>query len=563
MKGTEIVVESLKRHKVDVMFGLPGGAIMPVYDVLYDTPEIKHILGRHEQGVAHMADGYARASGKPGVLMVTSGPGATNTITGIATAYMDSSPLVSFAGQVPTHLIGKDAFQETDVFSLMIPITKMNFLPKRTEELPATIKLAFEIATKGRPGPVHIDLPRDVQLGEVGSVFYPTEDLYHYSIPEPSSERIRQAAEMLLSAQYPIILAGGGVILSGASTELAALAEFLWAPIVTTLMGKGCIPADHPLYLGHVGMHGLRSANHAIQEADLILAVGTRFSDRTTGKVSEFAPKARIIHVEIDESEIGKIIKPQLALLGDAKRILSRLLKTLQKLSKKGRKNAWSERMKQLKQLDSFDIDWDATPIRPERVVKEISDLLRKDDIVTTEVGQCQMFATLHIRTYKPRHFITSGGLGTMGFGLPAAIGAKAASPDSVVVDVAGDGSYIMTCNSLPVSIEHHLPIVVAILDNRYLGMVRQWQELFMDKKYSHVYLGERTDLTTVAEGFGAKGIVVTKPTEIREALQEAFKSDTSTVIDFMVEREANVFPMVPAGAALTEFVEVRKTRGE
>ncbi|MEM2896898.1 MAG: biosynthetic-type acetolactate synthase large subunit, partial [Candidatus Bathyarchaeia archaeon] len=494
-------------------------------------------------------------SGRHGVCMATSGPGATNLITGITTAYMDSSPVISIAGQVPTHLIGSDAFQEADLFSLMLPITKSNFLIKKTEEIPRTVKMAFEIAFSGRPGPVHIDLPKDVQVNEA-KFEYPTHRLYNYELPKPSMERIKKAADMLMNSEKPIIMVGGGAIFSGASEELLKLAELLQSPVVTTLMGKGAIPETHPLCLGMMGMHGSRITNMAIQECDLLFAVGARFDDRATGKVQTFAPKAKIIQLDIDPSEIGKNVRCDLPIIGDAKQSLKEILGYLIKSLNKNRKSVWKERLEELrKENPPIYFDEGDIPIKPPVVIKTIMKLLSDDDIVTTEVGQCQMWAAIYYKVRKPRKFISSGGLGTMGFGLPAALGAKMACPDCRVVDVAGDGSCLMNCNQLATAVEENIPVVVVILDNRYLGMVRQWQELFSDKRYSGVYLGEKTDFVKLAESFGAKGWRVERPSELEEVLKEALNCGKPAVVDVLIEREMNVFPMVVPGASILEMI--------
>jgi acetolactate synthase-1/2/3 large subunit len=553
VSGAKLLVDKLRENGVKTIFGIPGGAVLPFFDELYKAQDIEFILTRHEQGAAHMADGYARATGRAGVVVATSGPGATNLATGVANAYLDSSPVISIAGQVPTSLIGYDAFQEANIFSMMIGLTKMNFLPRNLDELSSAIENAFKIALSGRPGPVHIDIPRDVQLME-GE---PRNNIFSYSYnpPVPSDEEIFLVSRMLANAERPIILAGGGVIMSGASSELAALAELLNTPVVTTLMGKGSIPEDHPLSLGCVGMHGKLGAIKAVQESDVLLAVGTRFSDRTTGKLSGFAPRAKKIHVDIDRSEIGKLLKPDIGIVGDAKQVLNRIYSNLLKMVQKGKAGKWGERLKQLKKESEFLYDYDAVPVKPSTVVKVLNDYVAPGDFVTTEVGQCQMYASLHFLAKSPRQFISSGGLGTMGFGLPAAIGVKAAFRKQRVFDIAGDGSFFMTCNQLPVSVDYELPIIVIVLNNYFLGMVRQWQELFYGRRYMAVDLKGKTDIARVSEGFGAKGFKATRISELKEALQTAIKQNETTVIDVVVEREDNVFPMVPPAATLDEVI--------
>ena len=553
VSGSRLLVEKLRENRVETIFGVPGGAVLPFLDELYKESSIEFILTRHEQGAAHMADGYARAAGRVGVVVATSGPGATNLATGVANAYLDSSPVLSIAGQVATPLIGYDGFQEANIFSMMIGLTKMNFLPRDLNELNSALENAFKIALSGRPGPVHIDVPRDVQLmeGEPDDDFY----VYSYEPPTPSDEEVLSAARMLVEAERPVVIAGGGVIISGASSELIALAELLNAPVATTLMGKGSIPEDHPLSLGMLGMHGRLGAIKAVQESDLVFAVGMRFSDRTTGKLSGFAPGARKIHVDIDRSEIGKLLKPDLGIAGDAKQVLSRVRETVLRLFQKGKAGTWSERVKQLRKESEFLYDYDAVPVDPSAAVRVLSDYVRVEDFVTTEVGQCQMYASLHFTARRPRQFISSGGLGTMGFGLPAAIGVKAAFPRSRVFDIAGDGSFFMTCNQLPVSVDYNLPIIVMVLNNYFLGMVRQWQELFYGRRYIAVDLKGRADIARVSEGFGARGFKATRISELKDALETALKQDEATVIDVMVEREDNVFPMVPPASPLDSVI--------
>jgi len=553
--GAHVLLESLKKEGVTVIFGYPGGAILPVYDVLYDDPDIRHILVRHEQGAAHAADGYARVSGRLGVCMATSGPGATNLVTGIATAYMDSSPVISIAGQVPLTLLGTDAFQEADVFSLMLPITKSNFLIRRVEDIPRVVKMAFEIASSGRQGPVHIDLPKNVQTSEA-EFAYSNNNILNFDDSEPDPDSIRKAANMLVNAERPLIFAGGGTIISGAHDEVLELTELLAAPVVTTLMGKGVIPEVHPLCLGMVGMHGSKVANQAIQECDVLLGVGVRFDDRATGNVQQFAQNAKIIHVDIDPSELGKNVRVDLSIVADAKKALKKIINCLISFSKRYRKTNWEERLKELRSgcpENNFNA---GTPIKPPYVIKTIMKVLEENDIVATEVGQCQMWAALYFKVRKPRTFITSGGLGTMGFGFPAAIGAKVACPNATVVDIAGDGSFLMNCNQLPTAVENNIPVIVVVFDNRYLGMVRQWQELFMKRRYSAVYLGESTDFVKLAEAFGAKGWCVERPSEMEPALKEAIKYGKTAVLDVKIDREMNVFPMVPPGSAIYEIID-------
>ncbi len=555
MQGAKAIVESLKREGVEVIFGIPGGASIPFYDALYDS-DIRTILTRHEQGAAHAADGYARASGRVGVCTATSGPGATNLTTGIATAYMDSSPIVALTGQVATSFIGKDAFQETDIIGITMPITKHNFQLRSVEEIPKIFKMAFKIASTGRPGPVLIDMPKDVQEKEAEVEFPDNVEIPGYKPRlKGNARQIKKAAEMLVNAERPIILAGGGVIISNAHEELLKIAEMLLAPVATTLMGKGAFPETHPLALGCIGMHGRKAANYAITDSDLILAVGTRFSDRSTGALHCFAPEAKIIHIDIDPAEIGKNVTAHLPIVGDAKLVLRDLIKYLQAYQLK-KNTRWYEKVQEYKKEFNPKMDYDDVPLKPPRIIKDIMDTISYDDIVTTEVGQCQMWAAHYLSRTKPRTFITSGGLGTMGFGFPAAIGAKVARPEVNVVDIAGDGSFLMNIQELATCSENNIKVIVAVLNNRYLGMVRQWQELFYNKRYSSVYLGEKTDFVKIAEGFGVEGIRVEKPSEIKEAVKEALKNEVTTVIDFIVEPECNIFPMVPPGKCLKDIIE-------
>jgi len=554
ISGAKALVKALEREKVEVIFGIPGGATIPFYDELYDS-SIRHILVRHEQVAAHAADGYARASGNIGVCCATSGPGATNLTTGIANAYMDSVPIVALTGQVPTAMIGKDAFQEADTVGITMPITKHNFQLRSVEEIPTVIKMAFKIAKTGRPGPVLIDIPKDVQERE-GEVTFPKDVVIPGYKPtiKGNINQIKRAAKLIVNAERPIIMAGGGVILSNASQELKTLAEMFFIPVVTTLMGKGCFPETHPLALGCIGMHGRKVANYAINDSDLIIAVGCRFSDRSTGAVSLFAPEAKIIHIDIDPAEIGKNVRADLPIVGDAKSVLTDLISCLKGIRKE--KTEWAKKVEKFKKEFAPFMDYDQVPMHPARVMKEITKVLSSDDIITTEVGQCQMWASHFLPREKPRTFLSSGGLGTMGFGFPAALGAKVAKPETNVIDIAGDGSFLMVCQDLATAVEEKIPVVVAVLDNRYLGMVRQWQELFFDRRYSSTFLGEIPDFVKLAEAFDARGIRVTKPEEVAPAVKEGFESDKVTVLDIIVDKEANILPMVPPGRGLKEIIE-------
>lgn len=553
LKGAEILIKCLQEEGVEVIFGYPGGAVLPIYDALYQQSEIRHVLVRHEQGAAHAADGYARATGKVGVCLATSGPGATNLVTGIANAYMDSIPLVAFTGQVPVALIGKDAFQEADITGITLPITKHNYLVKSTEEVPRVVKEAFHIARTNRPGPVVVDLPRDVMANEIEYEGYPEEvNLRGYRVlKNPNMGQIIMAANAIEEAECPVIYAGGGVIASEASEELKQLAEKMQIPVATTLMGIGCFPAQSHLSLGMLGMHGTRYANYAISECDLLIAVGVRFDDRVTGKLSTFAPKARVIHIDIDAAEIGKNVAATIPIVGDVKQVLKELIS---RLNLKKEREEWLERISRWK--EEFPMTYEPVSpnglIMPQYVVEMIYKVFGEEAIYTTEVGQNQMWAAQFATSIKPRRFISSGGLGTMGFGLPAAIGAQIGRPDLRVVDIAGDGSIQMNIQELCTAVEQKLPIVICILNNQFLGMVRQWQQLFYGKRYSYTDIQVQPDFVKLAEAYGAVGMRVTRIEEVEKALLEAKRIEgRPCVIDFVVEREANVFPMVPPGESI------------
>jgi len=552
MTGAQAVLECLKREGVDVMFGLPGGVLLPLYDAIYHS-DIRHILVRHEQGAAHMADGYARATGKVGVCIATSGPGATNLVTGIATAYMDSVPMVAITGQVNTFLIGKDAFQEADITGITLPITKHNYLLRSAKDVPRVFREAFYIAKSGRPGPVLIDLPRDVTVEEM-EFSWPEVNLpgYHPSF-KAHEMQIKKAAKALMEAERPVIYVGGGVKFANAHRELFDLAVKINAPVTTTLMGIGCFPEDHPLSLGMLGMHGTKYANYAIQESDLMLAVGARFDDRVTGKVSSFAPMAKIIHVDVDPAEIGKNVRVDIPLVGDAKNALAGLLKEV----KPKQRSEWNDK------VDSWKSDYplkyipDLDIIKPQYVIEKLCELA-PDAIITTEVGQNQMWAAQFFVHKDPRKFISSGGLGTMGYGFPAAIGAKMGRPDCEVIDIAGDGSFLMNSQELATAVVNDIPVKVAIINNGCLGMVRQWQELFFGKRYSATILGRTSpDFVKLAEAYGAVGLRATKPAEVEPVIRAALASDRPTLMDFIVSPLEKVSPMVPAGAAISEILDL------
>jgi len=550
MRAADAIVRALESEGVEVIFGIPGGAIIEVYDALHDS-SILHITTRHEQAAVHAADGYARASGRVGVAMATSGPGATNTVTGIATAYMDSSPIVVFTGQVPRALIGNDAFQEADTTGITMPITKHNYLVTDPNKLLRIIREAFHIASTGRPGPVLIDLPKDVTIADIEYDYPETIDLIGYKPKyEGHPKQIKRAAELIMKSERPIILAGGGVIISNASNELVKLAETIPAFVVTTLMGKGAIPETHPLCLGMIGMHGSKYANYAVTECDLLIAVGCRFSDRTTGRISGFAPYAKIIHIDIDPAEIGKNVDVDVPIVGDAKLVLSKLLEYITYKRRKkweDKVNEWRRRYPLRYKRDGF---------KPQYVIEKACEIF-SDAIVTTEVGQNQMWAAQYFKVKYPRQFITSGGLGTMGFGFPAAIGAKMAKPNKEVIDIAGDGSFLMNIQELATCVQYGIAVKVLILNNGYLGMVRQWQQLFYKEKYSATCIGcKEMSFEKIAEGFGAIGMTVEKPSEVEEALKEAKKIAAPVVIDFRIDQIENVYPMVPPGAALNEIID-------
>ncbi len=560
MSGAKALIESLERQKVEVIFGILGGAILPVYDALCGNTKIRHILARHEQGAAHAAEGYARASGRPGVCMATSGPGATNLVTGIANAFMDSSPVIALTGQVPSrgvntsYMIGRDAFQEADIIGITTPITKHNYQPRTVAEIPTVVNTAFYIATTGRPGPVLIDLPKNVQA-EVAEVELTDKiDARGYKpVTDPDLAQISKAAELLAKAERPIILAGGGVIISNASDELMQMSELLIAPVATTFMGKGAFPEIHPLSVGSIGMHGNPAANRLMGETDVLLAVGTRFSDRATANLNTFTPNAKKIHIDIDAAEIGKNIDVDVPIVGDAKPSLRMLHAALaEKLQKKEGK-AWAKRVKETKEQLSPLLKDTPKDLKPKTLLTELRKLLPESTIVTTEVGQNQMWSALYFKALKPRTFISSGGLGTMGFGFPAALGAKVACPDRPVVDIAGDGSFIMTEQELASSVTENIPVTVIVLNNSVLGMVAQWQRMLYKRRYMAVNLGKTPDFVKLAEAYGAQGFRVGSIGEFQKAVKEALKSKVTTVIDVPIGSEEDVVPFVPPGCGLPQ----------
>jgi acetolactate synthase-1/2/3 large subunit len=552
MNGAQVFIEALKKEKVEVVFGYPGGQVLPIFDKIYDAG-LHFILTRHEQGAAHAADGYARATGKVGVCLATSGPGATNLTTGIANAYMDSIPMVAFTGQVKTFLIGNDAFQEADVTGITRPITKHNYLVKDIKDLACVIKEAFHIASTGRPGPVLVDIPSDIQLAETNFEYPKVCDIRSYNPTlKGHPGQIKKAAKAISNSKKPIIYAGGGVIISEASEELKILAEKIKAPVTTTLMGLGGFDQRSDLSLGMLGMHGTAYANNAIMESDLIIAIGARFDDRVTGRIDAFAPHAQIIHIDIDPSSISKNIIVHIPIVGDAKNILKELIGEIKKAPDTSH---WLNMVNGWKEKFPLRYDNNTDKIKPQYVVEKIHELTKGEAIICTEVGQNQMWAAQYYKYTKPRTWISSGGLGTMGYGLPAALGVKAGCPDKIVFDIAGDGSIQMNIQEMMTAVAEKLNVKVAILNNGYLGMVRQWQELFYKKRYSQVKL-VNPDFVKLAEAYGAKGIRVHKKDEVEKAIIEAINTDNVVMIDFIVEPEENVFPMVPAGEAINKMIE-------
>ncbi|MFH1581995.1 MAG: biosynthetic-type acetolactate synthase large subunit [Pseudomonadota bacterium] len=557
LTGAQILMKMLKEEGVDTIFGFPGGVVIDIYDELAKT-DIRHILVRHEQGAVHAADGYARASGKVGVCLVTSGPGATNTVTGIASAYMDSIPIVIFTGQVPTQLIGNDAFQEVDIVGITRPCTKHNYLVKRTEDLARIVKEAFIIAASGRPGPVLIDLPKDVSTTKITYKAPKKIELKSYKPTYiPNIKQLHRAVKLIKNAKKPIIFAGGGVVLSKGSKELTELAHKTQIPVTCSLMGLGVFPGTDPLWLGMIGMHGTYRANMCSGDCDLMIAVGVRFDDRVTGKTDTFATNAKIVHIDIDPTSIRKNIPVAVPVVGDCKITLGLLNKLLDKEDlgdlKKKRKS-WLNQIEKWKSTTPLAYK-QKNIIKPQYVVEKLYELTKGSAIITTEVGQNQMWAAQYYHFNKPNHFITSGGLGVMGFGLPAAIGAQLACPDKLVVDIAGDGSIQMNIQEMATAKQYGLPVKIVILNNQYLGMVRQWQELFYGKRYCSTGMEHAPDFVKLAEAYGAVGLRATKPEEVEPVLIKGLSSPKTVIMDFAVEREECVYPMVPAGAPITEML--------
>ncbi len=561
LTGAQILIKMIKSQGVDTIFGYPGGAVIDIYDELSRQTDLRHILVRHEQAAVHAADAYARAKGSVGVALVTSGPGATNTVTGIASAYMDSIPVVVFTGQVPTGLIGNDAFQEVDIVGITRPCTKHNYLVKDVNKLAKTIKEAFYLATSGRPGPVLIDLPKDmmntkIEFNDPGEIklksYRPTY--------KPNKRQLSKVVELIKNAERPVIFAGGGVILSRASDEIFKLAKMADIPVTSSLMGLGAFPGSDPLWLGMLGMHGTYRANMSIGHCDLMIAAGVRFDDRVTGRTDKFAPDSRIIQIDIDPTSIHKNVEATCPIVGDCKMTLhdlNTMLKQEDPRSVKGSRKNWFTQIEDWKSTTPLKYEKKENVIKPQYVIEKLYELTKGKAIITTEVGQNQMWAAQYYHFDSPNHFITSGGLGVMGFGLPAAIGAKAACPDAIVVDVAGDGSIQMNSQELMTAVESDLPVKIVILNNGYLGMVRQWQELFYEKNYSFTNMEHAPDFVKLAEAYGAKGLRAVKPSEVEDVLSKGLSSNETIIMDFVVEREESVYPMVPAGGSITEMLLV------
>jgi acetolactate synthase-1/2/3 large subunit len=556
--GAQILLECLKREEVKHIFGYPGGVVLDIYDELTRHPEIKHILVRHEQAAAHAADGYARASSKVGVALVTSGPGATNTVTGIASAYMDSIPIVVLTGQVPTALIGNDAFQEVDIVGITRPCTKHNYLVKDINQLAATIHEAFYIARSGRPGPVLVDLPKDIIQASTVPTYPETIKIKSYNPTYHANPRqVKRALDLILTAKKPVLYTGGGIILSNASKELSKFAETLQIPVTSTLMGLGGFPGDNPLWMGMLGMHGTYCANMAVSQADVLIAVGARFDDRVTGKLADFAPHAKIVHIDIDPSSISKNVVVDIPIVGDCRDTLKQLNDLLDDMPPKDYASGrapWLGTVNDWEQKHPLTYTWSDTIIKPQYVVEKLWELTKGEAYITTEVGQNQMWAAQFYKFKRPRQLMTSGGLGVMGYGFPAAMGVQVALPDATVIDIAGDGSIQMNIQELITVVENQLPVKIAILNNSFLGMVRQWQQLFYERRYSATPM-TAPDFVKLADAYGAVGLRATKPAEVEPVIREALNTPRPVIMDFKVEPEECVMPMVPAGKAMHEML--------
>ncbi len=559
LTGAQILMEVLKDEDVDTIFGFPGGAVIDIYDELLDSG-IRHLLVRHEQGAVHAADGYARALGKTGVCLVTSGPGATNTVTGIATAYMDSIPLVVITGQVPTHLIGNDAFQEVDIVGITRPCTKHNYLVQRVEDLAQTLKEAFHIARSGRPGPVLVDIPKNVAASKTGYKPLKKVRIKSYN-PNytPNHRQLEKVIDLVKNAKRPVIFAGGGVILSKSSDALTKFARTTQTPVTTSLMGLGAFPGDDPLWLGMIGMHGTFRANMSTGQCDLLIGIGVRFDDRVTGKTDAFASQAKIVHIDIDPTSIRKNVPVTIPVVGDCKAsldILNRLIEKEDSSDLEEKRADWLKTVDGWKKQHALAYEQKDT-VKPQFVIEKLFELTKGDAIITTEVGQNQMWAAQYYHFNKPGRFITSGGLGTMGFGLPAALGAQVACPDELVVDVAGDGSIQMNIQEMATAVQYNLPVKVVILNNSYLGMVRQWQELFYDKRYSFTKMEHVPDFVKLAEAYGATGLRASCVEDVEKVLLQGLEAKGAVIMDFIVDSTEGVYPMVPAGAPITEMLLV------
>uniref|UniRef100_A0A7V4G963 Acetolactate synthase n=1 Tax=Desulfobacca acetoxidans TaxID=60893 RepID=A0A7V4G963_9BACT len=559
MTGAQIILECLKREGVKHIFGYPGGAVIDIYDELTRTPEIKHYLVRHEQAAVHAADGYARAADKVGVALVTSGPGATNTVTGIASAYMDSIPIVVFTGQVPTALIGNDAFQEVDIVGITRPCTKHNYLVTDIKHLARTIHEAFYIARSGRPGPVLVDLPKNVQQAKIEPEFPQEIKIKSYNPTLHANPRqVKRALETILEAERPVLYTGGGIIHSNAAEELTKFAEALQIPVTSTLMGLGGFPGVHPLWLGMLGMHGTYCANMAVAQSDVLIAVGARFDDRVTGRLDAFAPRATVIHIDVDPSSISKNVVVHIPIVGDCKDALHQLNNLLKKEEPKDwgqLRQGWLEQIREWNRKHPLRYKKSKEVIKPQFVVEKLWEVTQGEAYITTEVGQNQMWAAQFYKFTKPRRLMTSGGLGAMGYGFPAAMGVQVAKPDAIVIDIAGDGSILMNIQELTTVVENNLPVKIAILNNNYLGMVRQWQQLMYERRYSATDLSAQPDFVKVAEAFGAVGLRATRPEEVEPVIRKAMETPRPVIMDFVVDREECVLPMVPPGKATHEML--------
>ena len=573
LTGAEIFLECLKREGVKTVFALPGGVVLKIFDVLHQQKDIEIVLTRHEQGAGHMAEGYAKATGKPGVALVTSGPGMSNVITALVDAYMDSVPLVCFSGQVPTSMIGNDAFQEADNIGLSRPCTKYNFLVKDVNDLAATVKEAFYIATTGRPGPVLVDIPKDVSMNRADFRYPASVSMRGYNPTyEGNKWQIKQAAEAIAKARKPILYVGGGVVFSGASEELVELAEMCQIPVDMTLMALGAFPGEHPLSMGMMGMHGTYWANMAVHYSDLVIAVGARFDDRVTGKVSEFCPHAKIIHIDIDPTSIKKNIQVDIPIVGDCKRVLRELIHVLKATvngDQKDLRKPWWDQINEWRLAHPLAYDQDPHgAIKPQHVIRRLYELTKdRDPIVATDVGQHQMWSAQYFKLAKPRRWLTSGGLGTMGFGFPAAMGAQAAYRDRLVLCIAGDGSVQMNMQEMATAVVHKLPVKVFVINNRFHGMVRQWQDLFYEGRYASSYLGVTPDFVKLAEAYGAVGLRAEKVSDLDSVIKEATGNDKPVVVDVMVDQYENCYPMIPAGGCNHEMIladppELKKKQG-